>query len=456
MPLAVVQSLSGIGDGLLGLTAVCGLAERFPEETVVYVCHPNARPWVELFEGRFDLADQAPQGARRYDLAPTLARETAVRGGGRTRAQWYGLACDGTAPRHPRPRRLPRSPYPGCVALCPLTAGWTRREWLLPNWLALEKALSDAGFAVVVLGHDPAQLAPFASPKLTGEPATVAALLAECRLAIGCDTGLMHLCGALSAPGLVLSGPTLGGLVYGDWPSIRALEGALPCRGCYGEILGPACQTTCAAINQIPLDAVLELACEAPEPRPREGETLSLGQGQSIDPTSGEILPWYTPAALAEIQAWELASKVVLEWGGGASTLWWARRAREVFTIEANPAWADWLRRRAGEAPNLTVEHRPMDLGADAFTRLPQGCWPDIVVIDGPRRVDCLRAALRFPRPLTVIADNWRHAGAVNPEAERLMRPYLGRSYPKLGASDGRPPWQTAIWELPNEVFESL
>lgn len=177
-----------------------------------------------------------------------------------------------------------------------------------------------------------------------------------------------------------------------------------------------------------------------------------LEGGRRADPVTGETQPWYTHAALDEVQRWKLAGKTVLEWGGGSSSLWWAGRCGQVFTIDDDLEWCAWIRAQAASRglANLSVIHRPSNLPADDFTRVPEGCAPDIVVIDGARRIECLARAVTLPRPLTVIFDNWRkgepsfwHGG------EALMAPYAGISYAQHDAYVGHEPWQTAIWRLP-------
>lgn len=176
-----------------------------------------------------------------------------------------------------------------------------------------------------------------------------------------------------------------------------------------------------------------------------------LEGGRRVDAITGETQPWYTHAALDEIQQWDLGDKVVLEWGGGHSSLWWARRCRQVFTIEDKTDWSDWISAQASARGigNLSVLHRPSNLPADEFTRIPDGCAPDIVVIDGVKRIECLAKALTLPRPLSVIFDNWRKGDpSLWYGAEALMGPYLGVSYAQHETYVGHQPWQTAIWHL--------
>jgi hypothetical protein len=175
--------------------------------------------------------------------------------------------------------------------------------------------------------------------------------------------------------------------------------------------------------------------------------SIPLMYGQRLDPVSGICQPWYTAGALDVIQEWDVKDKIVLEWGGGMSTLWWASRVKHVFLVETNPKWIKL-------APNVTLrEISPDRTDVDCYEAVPEGCKPDIVIVDGSRRMECLKKALTLPRPLTIIFDNWQQDGVfIEPEAEALMEPFkqYGQFFVQADHKDhnGRP-WQTAIWRLP-------
>ena len=171
-----------------------------------------------------------------------------------------------------------------------------------------------------------------------------------------------------------------------------------------------------------------------------------------IDPTCGIVMPWYTHGALDEIHAWDLSDKTVLEWGGGCSTFWWAKKCRAVYTIEAHSEWCAWLERTAEEygIRNIHVHRRWPD-PVDRYVEMPAGCEaPDIVVIDGSLRTECLAKTLTLPRPITVIFDNWQQDYVfIDEAAEAMMAPYVGQFFIQHDHADHQgKPWQTAIWRL--------
>jgi hypothetical protein len=173
--------------------------------------------------------------------------------------------------------------------------------------------------------------------------------------------------------------------------------------------------------------------------------------GRRADLATGDVQPWYTHAALNEIQSWKLRDMIVLEWGGGDSSLWWAKRCRKVFTIEESAEWCNWISAQAVNKgiANLSVLHRPSSLHSNEYTKIPDGCEPNIVIVDGANRIECLAKTLMLPRPLTIIFDNWRKG---NPsfwhQAEAMMSSYLGVSHAQHDVYVGHQPWQTAIWHL--------
>ena len=188
----------------------------------------------------------------------------------------------------------------------------------------------------------------------------------------------------------------------------------------------------------------------------------ATNEWQWVDPSCNLVFPWYTRGALDEISTWDLSEKRVLEYGGGASTLWWERKARRVVTIETN---SDYLKAIDHEImgdhgvwnDRLSLIHAPVNEGdqkmiheyVDAADRYHEKY--DIVVVDGILRYECMQKALTLPRPLTLIVDNWQQDYVfICPAAEELMKDYKGTFYiqPDHTNHEGHP-WTTAIWHLP-------
>jgi hypothetical protein len=81
-------------------------------------------------------------------------------------------------------------------------------------------------------------------PKVIGAPADrVAGVLLNAACVVGLDSGLSHLAGALGAPTVVLTGQTSGECVFSCYPSVRWIDGPLPCKGCWWQ--SPYSEATC-------------------------------------------------------------------------------------------------------------------------------------------------------------------------------------------------------------------
>ncbi|MEZ4466771.1 MAG: glycosyltransferase family 9 protein [bacterium] len=128
---------------------------------------------------------------------------------------------------------------PAPVALIPGSRVATKR-WPRHRWTTLAARLRAAGQAVVwVGGPGEAPLAGDAGPAVFGASlAATAGLLARCRLAVGGDSGLLHLARAVGTPVVMLFGPTSAAPHPPDAGRSDVARADLPCRPCSPH--GPA------------------------------------------------------------------------------------------------------------------------------------------------------------------------------------------------------------------------
>ncbi len=107
----------------------------------------------------------------------------------------------------------------------------------------------------------------------------------------------------------------------------------------------------------------------------------------------GNPIPWYTYPAIEYLSQFDYAEKTIFEFGCGYSSLFWARRAKRVVSIEDNPKWFDKWRGEFNE-PNLEVKWR--DEGEGYYNAIfEEGQKYDVIVVDGKRRADCARCAVQ-------------------------------------------------------------
>lgn len=132
----------------------------------------------------------------------------------------------------------------------------------------------------------------------------------------------------------------------------------------------------------------------------REGHFRSSLKDRAVD-RNGKPIPWYTYPAIAFLRERDYLGRRVLEIGAGQSTLWWARRAESVLSLEENREWVAALsvivpgnvdlRYVAAETPESCV---------DGATRELDGSQPfDVVIIDGMWRRELITTCLRYLAP---------------------------------------------------------
>ena len=126
---------------------------------------------------------------------------------------------------------------------------------------------------------------------------------------------------------------------------------------------------------------------------------------------SGEPLPWYSYPCVDFLRFRDFSEKSVLEFGGGQSTLWWAKEARLVVTLEGDEAWYSDLVLRVPD--NVRVHHVSMasrDTNVAAVQKILAEVSRekyDVIVIDGLYRRELVPIALeRLSEDGIIICDN--------------------------------------------------
>lgn len=181
---------------------------------------------------------------------------------------------------------------------------------------------------------------------------------------------------------------------------------------------------------------------------------------QRIDPTNNLVEPWLTHPALDVIKTWDLTNKLVLEWGSGLSTLWWADKCKEVYSIEANGEWFNNIHQRLNEMQldNIHLVYRNCNEGdqtkVEFYTDVPAWFIPDIIVVDGILRNECLIKGIDIlsnNNGGVIIADNiWQDYVWLSPASLEIIAPYNPKLYEQhdhLNHEGNK--WKTAIFSVP-------
>src|SRR5690606_20388483 len=109
---------------------------------------------------------------------------------------------------------------------------------------------------------------------------------------------------------------------------------------------------------------------------------------------------WFTYPAIRFLDKRVPPSASVYEYGCGHSTFWWMRRVAKVRGVEHNSQWFAFISRNLDK----NVDIQCVDSYCDYPESILRGCEKfDIVVIDGIRRVECIRVALEMLAPQGVV-----------------------------------------------------
>jgi SAM-dependent methyltransferase len=144
--------------------------------------------------------------------------------------------------------------------------------------------------------------------------------------------------------------------------------------------------------------------------------------------------PWWNVAATRHIVAFLRArpNARVFEYGSGASTVWLARRAKEVISVEHDQRWMGKVHALLRGFGNASLLNRERDAGAysAAIDEFP-GTF-DLIVVDGRDRTACLSHAVTrlAPGGIVLFDDSGRRRYRTAIAACGLKeRRFFGRSF---------------------------
>ncbi|MEH2468915.1 hypothetical protein V1281_001829 [Nitrobacteraceae bacterium AZCC 2161] len=147
----------------------------------------------------------------------------------------------------------------------------------------------------------------------------------------------------------------------------------------------------------------------------------------------GHFIPWLTYPMIEFLNGLDFAQATVFEFGAGGSTLYWAKRAREVVSVELDAAWAS---RVAAMAPsNVRIIHEP---NGHSYADVPISLARkfDVIVVDGAERYRSTQAAIGcLASGGMIILDNaewYPHCAALLAASGLIEVPFSG--FPPINA----------------------
>jgi len=113
---------------------------------------------------------------------------------------------------------------------------------------------------------------------------------------------------------------------------------------------------------------------------------------------NGQPLPWYTYPCIDLLKYRNYEDKIILEFGGGQSTLWWAGKAKYVVTLEGDKEWYEKIK---GQMPGnvdlcyVSMESKETNVYEVKYTlETKQYSKYDVIIIDGLYRYEMIEIAL--------------------------------------------------------------
>jgi len=113
-------------------------------------------------------------------------------------------------------------------------------------------------------------------------------------------------------------------------------------------------------------------------------------QGICIDGDSNPV-PWITYPAIEFLDLIDFREAAVFEFGAGSSTLWWANRAKSVFSVERDDIWIKRLQPLLQE--NITIKLESNEINYPGQINNCSNKF-DVIIIDGSVRFSCAQLAV--------------------------------------------------------------
>lgn len=120
------------------------------------------------------------------------------------------------------------------------------------------------------------------------------------------------------------------------------------------------------------------------------GHFLSYEQKMCVD-QNGNPIPWYTYPAIEYLSQLDFSDKVVYEYGAGNSSIFWARKAKNVISIENDQEW--YLKIKSKQELNQKISFYENENDYINSLLKTQQKY-DLIIVDGDFRLACAKVAV--------------------------------------------------------------
>lgn len=151
-------------------------------------------------------------------------------------------------------------------------------------------------------------------------------------------------------------------------------------------------KTVWKILNRLTLGGILQLILKSE--LKDSGWFKSFHTKKSID-KNGEALPWWTYSFIYFIEDRISPKSIIFEYGTGYSTLWLSKKVAQLYTVEHDKKWYDEFTKTHGIPENVKMRQIDIDAGyAESINHLRGNQKFDIIIVDGRKRVACLKNSI--------------------------------------------------------------
>lgn len=118
---------------------------------------------------------------------------------------------------------------------------------------------------------------------------------------------------------------------------------------------------------------------------------------------NNEPLPWFTYPAIEYLAQFDLSNKSIFEWGSGNSSLFFAKRCKQITSIESDNEWYKYISSKS--LSNQKILLREEARFAETIDEFSSEF--DLIIIDSLRRYECaLKSISHLNEGGLIILDN--------------------------------------------------